>query len=102
MNIEGDEDHKRDDNNDDCKPAEVHLMLTHSGCREPSNCDCLSSTMNVWMQGRKGIKEVSQAAKLGGGRPWDREWAGDGTVPFQGDGYQHVVRRGQGEGLKKL
>ena len=36
--------------------------LTHSGWRELWNCDCLSSTVKVVIQGREGMREMSQAA----------------------------------------
>ena len=36
--------------------------LTHSGWKELSNCDCLSCTVKVRMQGREGTREMSQAA----------------------------------------
>ena len=36
--------------------------LTHSGWKELSNCDCLSCTVKVRMQGREGTREMTQAA----------------------------------------
>ena len=35
-------------------------------------------------------------------RSWDYEGPGDGTVPVQGYGHQHVVGRGEGVSLEKL
>ena len=43
--------------------------LTHSGWKELSNCDCLSCTVKVRMQGREGTREMSQAAVI--------RWVGD-------------------------
>jgi hypothetical protein len=52
--------------------------------------------VKVVTEGMEGIREMSQAATT------RREWSGDGTVPVQGDGSQHVVGGGQSECLQEI
>ena len=112
MNVERDEDHKRDDENHDCN----HTTILLGPNRWPDS----EVTDKLWLEGadQLGLPQLHcegfHAGERGDkgyepsctnkavGRPRDREWSSDGTVPVQGDGGQHVVGGGEGEGLQEL
>ena len=102
MNVERDEDHKRNDKNDDGHPTEIYFMPDGWPASEVTNTLRLKGAVKLGLPelhsedvdaGNRGDQgDEPGCTNKAVGRPRDCEWSSDGTVPVQGDRYQHVVR----------
>ena len=112
MDVERDEDNKRNDKYDDSHPTEIYLSPDGWLASEVTDTLRLNIAVDLWLSqlhseyvdAREGGEQGDESGSTNKtvGRSWHWEWSGDGAVPVQGDGCQHVVGGGQGEGLQEL
>ena len=112
MAVERDEDDKRDDEDDDGHPTEIHLAEDGWPAGEVTDTLWLEGAVELWLPqlhgeggdagegGDEGDEPGSNDKAVR--RPGDCKRSGDGAVPVEGDHGKHVVGEGKGEGLEEL